>query len=125
VCLTRRGRHTRARLIGAAEDELLEFGRIEVTKVAAAARSAWAEPRLAAAAIIASLRSCLAVALADGSSIRPQQVIDTAMSISAALITDAAHAHFPERSRYAHRVCSSILPLATTRPQVPHPGPLC
>ena len=45
------------------------------------------DPRLAAAAIIGGLRSCLAVALADGSSLRPRQVVDTVTSIAAALIT--------------------------------------
>lgn len=44
------------------------------------------EPRLAAAAIIGGLRSCLAVALADESAIRSDQVVDTVTSISAALI---------------------------------------
>lgn len=45
------------------------------------------DPVLAAAAIIGGLRSCLAVALAGGSSVRPEQVIDTVTRISEAIIT--------------------------------------
>ncbi len=54
------------------------------------------EPRLAAAAIIGGLRSCLAVALADGSAMQPDQVVDTVTSISAALIT--SRLEHPRRS---------------------------
>ena len=46
------------------------------------------DPQLAAAAIIGGLRSCLAVALADGSSILPGQVVDTVRGISAAIIAE-------------------------------------
>ena len=46
------------------------------------------DPRLAAAAIIGGLRACLAVALADGSSIRPEQVVETVRRISAAIIAE-------------------------------------
>jgi AcrR family transcriptional regulator len=49
--------------------------------------SASVDPVLAAAAIIGGLRSCLAVALAGGSSVRPEQVIDVVTRISAAIIT--------------------------------------
>ena len=50
--------------------------------------SASVDPRLAAAAIIGGLRSCLAVALAPGSSMRPEQVVNTVRSISAALVIE-------------------------------------
>ena len=45
-------------------------------------------PQLAAAAIIGGLRSCLAVALADGSSARSEHVVDPVRRISAAIITE-------------------------------------
>ncbi len=48
------------------------------------------DPHLAAAAIIGGLRSCLAVALADDSSMRPEQVVDTVRKISAAVIRESA-----------------------------------
>ncbi len=53
------------------------------------------EPRLAAAAIIGGLRSCLAVALADGSSMHPTQVVDTVTSISSAIIAPTATSQNP------------------------------
>ena len=46
------------------------------------------DPRLAAAAIIGGLRSCLAVALAEGSSMRPDDVVDTVRGISTALLVE-------------------------------------
>lgn len=45
------------------------------------------DPLLAAAAIVGGLRSCLAVALADGSSLRSKDVVETVRRISAAIIT--------------------------------------
>ncbi len=45
------------------------------------------DPRLAAAAIIGGLRSCLAVALAEGSSMSTEQVVDTVTRISSAVIS--------------------------------------
>ena len=46
------------------------------------------DAQLAAAAIIGGLRSSLAVALADGSSLREEQVVDTVKRISMAIISD-------------------------------------
>ncbi len=47
------------------------------------------DPQLAAAAIIGGLRSCLAVALADGSAMRPEQVVDTVRKVSMGVVADA------------------------------------
>ncbi len=45
------------------------------------------EPRLAAAAIIGGLRACLAMALAEGSDMQPEEVVQTVRQVSAAIIT--------------------------------------
>lgn len=47
------------------------------------------DPQLAAAAIVGGLRSCLSVALADGSSLRQDQVVDTVRRIAAGIIAEA------------------------------------
>ncbi len=45
------------------------------------------EPSLAAAAIIGGLRACLAIALAEGSDMQPEEVVQTVRQVSVAMIT--------------------------------------